>query len=143
MDLKVHMTETIKNLINDHRTMLTLLKRSKSNKLTDEERSAYLLTVKSLLQNHLEYEDKNLYPKIKELSLNRDYVLETVMEFTSGLEKLGFIINNFFSKYEKEPGSLINNSDFAKIIKLLEVRIHKEELKLYPLYDQLIKEKNN
>ncbi|MGL1893643.1 MAG: hemerythrin domain-containing protein [Spirochaetaceae bacterium] len=135
------MTEIIKYLKNEHIVMLTLLKRCKSNKLTLDQRSAYLTTVKLLLADHLVYEDLNLYPKLKELSTANNNALDTVKEFTAGLETIGNIISNFFKKSEEDEYNIHNSSDYTKIIKLLEVRIHKEESDLYPLYDKLVKEK--
>lgn len=134
------MTETIKYLISDHQAMLTLLKRSKSDKLSTEQRSAYLAAVKSLLENHLKYEDKNLYPRMRELSKGNNAAIDTISEFTTGLEKLGSIVFNFFQQNENAPDNIHNSSDFTKIIKLLEVRIQKEESKLYPLYEKLTKQ---
>lgn len=134
------MTKIIKTLLNDHRIILSLLKKCKYSNLSNEERSAFVTTVKAVLREHFELEDNQIYPKLKELATDNNRALNTVEEFTTGLEKIGAIITNFFEQHEKDPDNIFNSSDFGKIIKLLEVRIQKEEKGLYPLYEQLVDE---
>lgn len=134
------MTKLIKTLLSDHRTILNLLQKVKNADLTIKEREAYLITVKSVLNNHLKLEDLKLYPKLKELATEENGAIKTVKEFTVGLDKIGEIIKSFFDQNGKDLENIHMSSDFAKIIKLLEVRILKEEKGLYPLYDKLVKD---
>lgn len=80
--------------------------------------------MKSILTNHLDLEDLHLYPKLKSLATKEN----------------GDIITSFFNQSEKDLETIHISSDFTKIIKLLEVRIQKEEKGLYPLYDKLVSE---
>ncbi len=131
------MTELVKTLINDHRTILTLLKKIRSKNLLFEERKAYLITVKSLLTHHFELEDEKLYPELNKLSTADNGASKTVQEFTVGLGTIGGIIQSFFDHSDESLDNIHNSSDYTKIMKLLEVRIIKEEKGLYPLYDKL------
>ncbi|OQY36307.1 MAG: hypothetical protein B6229_10440 [Spirochaetaceae bacterium 4572_7] len=132
------MTPLIKTLINDHRMMLLLLKKSGAANLTSKERGAFLLTVKTLLSQHLDIEDKKLYPKLNELAASDNNATDIVNEFTVGLESIGGIIMNFFDKCENSLENIHTSSDYSKVFKLLEIRIQKEEEKLYPLFDSLV-----
>ena len=132
------MTKLIKALRNDHRVILLLLKKSGATNLTSKEREAFLITVKTLLNQHLAIEDKKLYPKMNELAADNNNVGDVVKEFSVGLESIGSIIMNFFDNCEKNSQEIHTNSDYSKILKLLEIRIKKEEEKLYPLFDSLV-----
>lgn len=133
------MTEFIRSLKDDHIVIMVLLQKiQKNTKLTIEERKSYLLTVKTLFNNHLRIEDEKLYPELKKMATANNSVIETVDEFTVGLDRIGLILTNFFNKSEKDLENIHRSSDYSKIIKLLEVRISKEEELLYPLYDVLI-----
>lgn len=137
------MSELIRELMDDHRTILTLLKRIRTGDLTTAERDAYLVTVRSVLQEHLHLEDVKLYPGLKEMAAPENKAAETVKAFTSGMDKIGSIINDFFNRNEffdmneSDFCSIQKDPDFAKIIKLLEIRIASEEDNLYPLYEKL------
>lgn len=132
------MSEFIDSLKNDHIIILVLLRKLKNKNLTLEERHAYFLTVKTIVNKHFELEDVKLYPEMIKMATETNNANKTVEEFTVGLDKIGTIITSFFSKYDRDLSSLNQNSDFNKIIKLLEVRISKEEKSLYPLYNKLI-----
>lgn len=131
------MTTLISHFMNDHRTILTLLKYIKTGDLTVQEKEAYLLTIRSVLKQHLEAEDTKLYPGLKKLATPDNGAANTVKEFTAGLDRIGKIINEFFDNNEKDLNGIQRDPDFAKIIKLLEIRIVKEEKELYPLYEKL------
>ena len=133
------MTDLTNSLKNDHLVIMVLLQKIQKNKsLTVEERKSYLLTAKTLFNNHLLLEDEKLYPEMKIMATENNHVKETIREFTVGLEKIGTILTNFFNKSDKDLEYIHRSSDYSKIIKLLEVRINKEEELLYPLYDELI-----
>lgn len=132
------MSELINTLKNDHVVILVLLRKLRNKNLSIEERNAYFLTVKTLLNNHFILEDEKLYPEMKEMATEHNSVTKVVEEFTVGLDKIGMIISNFFNKYDKDLKNISQNSDYNKIIKLLEIRISKEEKSLYPLYNKLI-----
>lgn len=134
------MTDFIKQLTREHITIMTLLYKVKSPKLSSESRASYLTTIKSLIEEHFLTEDQKLYPKLKDMASAKNNAMETIDQFTVGLDKIGSIITNFFNDFEKNPEFLKNNSDLSKIIALLEVRINKEERGLYTLYNSLIEE---
>lgn len=134
------MTELIKKFRDEHIIILTLLKKVKTEKLSDEERTAYLFTVKSILKNHFNREDEKLYPGLQQMATDSNGAIKTVKEFTVGLDKIGAIITSFFENNVNDLNAIQKSSDFTKIITLLEVRIKKEEKDLYPLYDSLITE---
>ncbi len=134
------MTEFIKLLKNDHIVILVLLQKIQKNKnLTVEERKSYLFTAKTIFNNHLLLEDEKLYPEMKKMATENNHVTETVDEFTIGLDKIGMILTSFFNKSDKDLENIHRSSDYSKIIKLLEVRISKEEELLYPLYEVLMR----
>lgn len=128
------MTELIRQFTNDHTTILNLLNKVKKENLSIEERKMYLLTAKSVLKHHLEKEDSDLYPSLKKIE--NDSILKTVNEFMIGLERIGSIIQNFFEIEESKIAKIHLDPNFAKIVKLLEVRIDKEEKGLYPLHNE-------
>ncbi len=134
------MPKFIQSLKNDHRVILLLLKKSSNPKLTNEERTAFLTTIKFLISDHFENENENLYPVLFNNIDKNDEISQTAKSFMNGLLSLGNIIDNFFTKHVKDPKDLHRDSDFTKVVKLLETRIKQEERELYPLFDKLVTE---
>ncbi|MCP4161163.1 MAG: hemerythrin domain-containing protein [Deltaproteobacteria bacterium] len=134
------MPKFIQTLKNDHRIILLLLKKSSNPNLTNEERTAFLTTIKFLISDHFETENKDLYPVLFNNIDKNDEISKTAKSFMNGLLSLGNIIDNFFTKHVKDPKDLHRDSDFPKIVKLLETRIKQEEKELYPLYNEIVTE---
>lgn len=131
------MTHLVKNLRNDHRVIAAIFNKSKNPELSIEEKAAFLLTAKTLLFEHIQKEDEELYPKLREASTAENHASEMADEFVSGMEKLGEIVTEFFDQNMDDLNDLHRNPDYSKIMKLLELRIKKEESTLYNLYDKV------
>lgn len=132
------MTPLIRSLRNDHRVIVSILTKSKDPSLAMKERTAFLLTAKTLLFEHIKKEDAELYPTLREASTAENNAKEMADEFVFGMETLGKIVTDFFEQNSEDLSDLQRNPDYSKIMKLLEIRIKKEESTLYNLYDQIV-----
>lgn len=126
----------IKDFKQDHRIILILLLKCKETTFSNEQRTNFLHSAKSILVDHLQKEDKLLYPVLMESSNEQSTYKSTAEEFISSMTKISSIIMSFINRQEKSGtfDSALFDSDFPKIKKLLEIRIQKEESILYPAF---------
>ncbi len=100
-----------------------------------------LLKSKELLLSHLEKEDEELYPVLKEEAKNDDSIKTMLTSLGEEMEQITKALLNFYNKYTNF--SEINKTEFIRDISNILVafkdRVAKEEMMLYDEYNKLHK----
>ena len=98
-----------------------------------------LLQSKTALVDHLNKEDKQLYPPLYKKAQSDLSLKRTLDTFGSEMEKITEFVLDFYQKYS--DNNSINKTEFIKdistFIVALKSRIMKEEIAIYKAYEKL------
>jgi len=123
----------IQELELEHRKITNLLLMLKRGKMTMLEKLEILLRAKSLILNHLQKEEKSIYPSIIKKGTKQ---FSIASEFAKDISQLSVGILEFFDNFENMIQE--KNADYPKgfgsLLVLLTTRIRREESILYPEY---------
>ncbi|GAB1536744.1 hypothetical protein ADMFC3_23750 [Geovibrio sp. ADMFC3] len=126
------MNAFITELKNDHIQLLKLLQEVQITGLGNEAGRRKLLEGKRLLSAHLQKEDTRLYPSLK----NNPAAKSISEQFAGEMKKLTSEILDFMNRIEKAELNMEYAKELGRIITTLRLRINREEIQLYPLYDK-------
>ncbi|QAR33999.1 hemerythrin domain-containing protein [Geovibrio thiophilus] len=127
------MSALITELKNDHLQLLKLLQEVQITGLGNDAGRKKLLEGKRLLAGHLQKEDTRLYPALK----NNPAAKNVSDQFADEMKKLTAEILGFINRMEKAELNMEYAKDLGRIITTLRLRINREEIQLYPLYDKV------
>lgn len=127
------MSALITELKNDHLQLLKLLQEVQITGLGNEAGRKKLLEGKRLLAGHLQKEDTRLYPSLK----NNPAAKVVSEQFAGEMQKLTAEILGFMNRIEKAELNIEYAKELGRIISTLRLRINREEIQLYPLYDKV------
>ncbi len=133
------MSDFIMELKQDHREIVRLFNLSRKSGLTIDQRLETLVAAKEILLAHLSKEDEKLYPVLLNNTVQNNSFNRTAEEFSKGMKRISSIIIKFFAKHEKKPEGIRTSSDFSKVLRLLQIRIEREEKVLYTAYSEYIR----
>lgn len=128
----------IKELKKDHEQLLEILLDAQSKGLGTDAGRNKLLESKQLLVGHLNKEDSKLYPEMKKLAKDNAYDMKIIDGFVNEMKSLTKDIVSFIGKVDNTDMSIEFAKELGKIISLVRMRIRKEEIQLYPLYERLL-----
>lgn len=129
------MRRLIDELLSEHKKLFALLDEVRN--ISNQNAKEKLIESKNLFLEHLEKEDKELYSKFDEAKSMGINVSENVIQFKTEMTDISKEVINFFNKYKSAIENKIQfASDFGKIYSLLKIRMNKEELQLYPIYNK-------
>lgn len=129
------MRRLIDELLSEHKKLFALLDEVRN--ISNQNAKEKLIESKNLFLEHLEKEDKELYSKFDEAKSMGINVSENVIQFKTEMTDISKEVINFFNKYKSAIENKIQfASDFGEIYSLLKIRINKEELQLYPIYNK-------
>ncbi len=138
----LNMLKTLEALKLEHSKIVDVLNDIKKRGISSKEGRETLLLAKESILKHLEREDKDFYPKIRELAkLNKETQM-LLKEFDDDMEHITSYTLGFF-----DGNSLFNNRDMnvsiERFIEVLKRRIQREDNILFPEYEKQVKETLN
>lgn len=131
------MSALVNQLKNEHSALVSILKEAKDLGITTSAGQEKLMSAKAALLGHLQKEDEQLYPKLKERAVV-DAGLRTILTtFAKDMEGISTAALEFFKKYENGGETVAFASDFGNLYAALGSRIRKEETLLYAEFIKL------
>lgn len=146
------MSKLVQELKSDHVTLKHALKRAADFTLPASDRVAILHQARTALLNHLEKENRELYPMLRAFAETDPSLGSTLEIFAKDMEAIAPQALEFFDKY-RDPVlaaeqfknnvhySIEFGRDLERLIILLGLRIGREERTLYPEYDRVASQK--
>ena len=130
----------IESLRQEHSKIIDTLNKIKKLGIGSKEGRGTLLLAKEFILKHMEREDKEFYPIIKEAAKHNPMLKRVLKEFDEDMEQITFYTIGFFDGY-----STSNNKDMniaiEKFIEILKRRMLREDNILFPEFKKL-QEKN-
>lgn len=128
--------ELVYQLKEEHKEILNRLDRVNVVGLLTNEGKILLLDLKELLVRHLKREDKDLYPLLYKASVVDEELFKITQQFAGEMTEITAFAVNFFEKsvYNKNRFKLAK--EYSMLYSALHVRINREEVILYDLYEQ-------
>lgn len=133
------MSQLVTSLKREHQILVETLEKVKSLGVTTPEAQKMLHAAKSALVAHLKKEDAELYPALRRAAEKNPSVKPLVDRFQSEMTSITPKVLAFFDKYQKGGTGLEFGRDVGRLLSDLGNRIRKEELDLYPAYDQHVR----
>ena len=118
----------INQLKSEHEAILTLLKDAQTLGLTTAEGGAKLKKAKHIIISHLEKEERDLYPRLKQNE-------RLASHFRDEMSELSKVVIKFFSDWEAGMDGMELAKQTGGIVGALRARILREETQLYPAYE--------
>lgn len=122
----------IPTLRHDHAQMRELLETVRRHGVSSTQGHAYLKQARQLIVEHLRLEDAQLYPALRGCA-------ETVAlanTYANEMQELSREILSFFDSMQNEHNDLVFARAFGKMMGTLNKRWTREEIRLYPAYDE-------
>ena len=132
------MTDLISKLKYEHNILIDALENIKKLGINSQEAQNKLLSVKTLLLNHLKKEDTELYIVLRKEAETNYELLKILDLFAKDMEEISKFAFLFFSKYFHGDTTNSFSDDFDKLFTAIEVRIKKEENVLFSEYLKII-----
>ena len=121
----------IESLRQEHSKIINALNNIKKHGIGSKEGRGTLLIAKEFILKHMEREDKEFYPIIKEAAKYNPMLKRVLKEFDEDMEQITFYTIGFFDGY-----STSNNKDMniaiEKFIEILKRRMLREYNILFP-----------
>ena len=131
------MSELISELIHEHALLLSALDKAGNISLSIEDRKKEFDAIKELLLLHIQNEDKNLYPVLKEAAKTDPTKNRLLNSYFNSMSEISQMVFDFVEKYSKEKSDMAYIADFQVLYLKLKSRINKEENILFPKYESL------
>lgn len=129
------MTGFIQELRNEHAEIIERLRAIKRLGVHTMEGRNYLSELKSFLCQHIEKEDRRLYPALKDRIANDMELKKHIEAFEEEILEMSGLCKRFFDTYATEGGGIEFLSAFDKLHHSLENRIQREENILFQKYE--------
>ncbi len=131
------MNDLINELKSEHRRVEDIFSNLEKNGATTAKGLKTILESKQMLFQHLEKENQQLYPVLRECAKTDKLLKRTLDTFAHDMEDVLEVIREFYDKYTV---SIDNYDEFLKDMlrtkMLLKKRIMNEEIILYRAYNQ-------
>lgn len=131
------MSGLVNDLKQEHETLVGVLNNIKQVGITSPEARAQLAAAKDGLLTHLQKEDAELYPKLREKATSDPNLANILNTFAKDMEGISSAALGFFEKYEDGGSPVEFAKDFGALMGALGNRIRKEESILYAEFDKL------
>ena len=142
------MSQLVEELRSDHIALKQALKQAANIKVPAIDRVAVLGQIKTALLDHLDKENRELYPALRVAAECDLSLLRTMRTFAEDMEAITKQAMEFFETYHDPTrvAEQLNNNvyyliqfggDLERLVSLLGLRIGREERILYPAYDRI------
>lgn len=88
--------------------------------------------LRELLQNHIDHEDQDMYPRLEQAARVDENLRSLLARFTEEMNEITVEAARFFKKYTEPTRSLDFAHDVARLFSMITNRIITEESVLYP-----------
>ena len=132
------MSGLIDELKKEHSEILAVLSELMGKGITLDDMENNLLLAKDLILNHLQKEDKTIYPILKEAAKNNDELQAKLERFEKDRKKVTQFSLKLFHKYLQKEEKIYKALDIEKLIIIIRKRIEFEENDLFPEYKKYI-----
>jgi DUF438 domain-containing protein len=129
------MADLIGELKQEHVELAGVLTKIHEMGISSKESRAMLLAAREALLAHLNKEDEQLYPYLREKAAQNPDLQRTLDSFAADMQKISTAALDFFDRYtspEAEHSGFVREA--AHLIGTLQSRILREESILYPEY---------
>ena len=131
------MSILIEELKKEHAEIINTLNDVKKLGILSKEGQDKLRTVEASLLAHLEIEDDQMYPALRnEAEQNKD-LKNTLDLFAMDMDDVSKVVVDFFDKYTEEFSGEELQKDFENLYSALSKRISNEEDSLYQEYEYI------
>ena len=126
-------TPLVQTLENEHKTIVSLLNEVSKVGVASPTGRDKLFKAKTLIINHLQKEERDLYPKL----MADPKFAALAMTFSKEMAELSKTVIAFFDKYDDNNCDIEFARDVGRIAGALKLRITKEETQLYTAFNEL------
>lgn len=124
-------------LRHDHADLRSVLERVRDLGIGTPQGRAALLDARALFVDHIQREDAEFYPALRNLARIDPGARAHADQFSAEMTKISGDILAFFDKYRDGGSGLEFAIDFGRMHAMLHLRWHKEESILYARHDRL------
>ena len=121
----------------DHSVILGILDRVMEFSLSFDERRDELNVIKNKLLEHLEKEDKELYPVLWKVAESDERIKSRLNVFARDMDKISEELFGFMTKHSSSANDEDFLADLGYVVSILKARIMKEENFLLREYDRV------
>lgn len=132
------MPQLIKELKDEHNTLKSLLFMIKNDQMSYDEKLSMVQTSKKKLLEHLQKEDLQLYPVLRNHAETDPMLAQKLILFDKNMGDVTKKALHFYEKYDKGWSGNKRFTfimDLAELTTLLDRRLKIEEANLYPEYE--------
>lgn len=134
------MSQLIDELKSDHVNLSSALCEIEKLGITTTQGQIVLAGAKAALLAHLQKEDEEMYPLLREAAKSDANLQEKLDNYAADMANVSQIVLAFFAKYEGNQQSQDFEKDFRGVYLALTKRIISEESKLFPEFNRLASE---
>lgn len=133
------MSWLVEKLKREHAEILKTIEVVKMYGISSKSGQDTLMSVKDRLLEHLQNEDEQLYPVLRNAARDNPELNKLLEVFAKDMENISQVAMEFFAKYSGGGCGMEFARDFGRLTGLLSQRIIKEGSILYEEYDKLEK----
>jgi iron-sulfur cluster repair protein YtfE (RIC family) len=130
------MSDFINSLREEHTAIKESLNKIGSMDLSSKEARVRLADIREVFVKHLQKEDEEMYPKLKELALSDEQLKSILQYMEEEIKLITQFVLIFFDKYSKKTKQAGFDREFSLICSTLIKRIEKEEELFFPEFEK-------
>ena len=136
------MADILDQLKEEHDRLIEAFKEIRDMGSLTQEAQARLFRARDLLLSHIEREDKELYPALRQVA-ERDAEVKALLDQLEGeMGDVSKAVSLFFTTHRLEGGPVMFKGSVASLCTTVLDRIQKEERLLLPAYARHVRHKN-
>jgi iron-sulfur cluster repair protein YtfE (RIC family) len=131
------MSEFIDSLRKEHDEIKESLMKISAMDLSSKDARLQLATIQEVFIKHLQKEDDEMYPRLKEASSSDEQLMNILKYMEDEIKLISQFVFIFFDKFSKKTDSVGFDREFSLICSTLIKRIEKEEEVFFPEYEKI------
>jgi predicted restriction endonuclease len=131
------MPEFIDDLKKEHAEIKDSLQEISEMDLHSKEARSKLMEMKEIFINHIQKEDDEMYPRLKEASSDDEHLMNVLKYFEDEIKLISQFVSIFFNKFSNKTASEGFEREFRLISSTLIKRIDQEEEVFFPEYENM------
>ncbi len=131
------MSALIEEFKREHSEILAILNEVEGLDLLSKEGQAKLMSVITILLEHLKKEDVKFYPVLYKVAEHNKNLKKVLDVFAMDMEKVSSVVQRFFDKYSEGVFDEEFPAEFESLFAALSARIRNEEDALYEEYEKI------
>jgi hemerythrin superfamily protein len=131
------MSDFINELKREHSQIRSSLQKISIMDLHSKKARKKLMEMKALLTSHIQKEDEEIYPKLKEVSSNDAQLMNVLNYLEKEIRLISQFVSIFFDRVPDNKASQSLNREFSLISSTLIIRMDQEEEIFFPEYEKI------